>query len=316
MNAFRKKDFLGHLELKRALKSEREIYGLDRTARVSRDLADRLSRNFDHSFIDDPISLSDRADFKSLGDHYDPTLNLVRSNLKKSSPSVIAHELGHAFTIGREARGQAGLYEKLKYYARLMAGSIGNSAIAAGAADLAIAAKNKGSYLRGGILAGAGLAAAVGSALSTYRDEVRATEHGLRSLARTLSDPSGVVIRQGDKPKILTDLEMQEAMEAGRNNLEAALGTYRKALPIGTVVSSGLSGAIGAALGNLIPSKQYTNQAIGLAAAGGLSNSVALAILLESAMRSKAGTKERSDAYKLTGDTSVKVLKSRRYQVE
>jgi hypothetical protein len=312
MNTFRKKDFLGHLELKRALKSEREIYELNRNASVSSDLADRLSRNFDHSFVNDPVSLSDRSDFRSLGDHYDPMLNLVRSNLKKSSPSVIAHELGHAFTIGREARGQAGLYEKLKYYARLMAGSIGQSAIAVGSADLAIAAKNKGSYLRGGILTGAGLAASVGSALSIYRDEARATEQGLKALSRTLSDPSGVAIRQGDKLQVLTDNEIQEAMEAGRANLEAALGTYRKSLPIGTAVSSGLSGAIGAALGSLLPGKQYDTKAMGLAAAAGLGNSVALAILLESAMGSKAGSKKRSDAYKLTGDTSVKVLRSRR----
>lgn len=304
-------DIFGHDALRDRLRHERGVYGIPKESRISNEFADSLSRNFRGDFIGDQVSISDRADFKELGDHYDPTINLVRSNLKKSAPSVIAHELGHAFTMGREARGHAGLSSKLKYFARLLSGTLGQAAITAGSADLVLAARNKSSYLRGSILTGAGLATSIASAISRYNDEARATSEGLLALKKTLSDPGGIVVHEGGKKIRLTGNRLREAMEAGEANLEAALRTYKKALPINTLISSGISGALGAALGSYTPSTE-SNKVVALAAGTGIAPSLGMAILLESSMRSKAGDQARRSIYDATGDKAVNVLASRR----
>lgn len=310
MSLAKQSDLYGRSEVTRRLKAERAIYGLDRNSRVSKHLADALSQNFEEDFIDDPISLSDRRDFKELGDHYDPIHNVVRSNLRKTSPAVLAHELGHAFTMGREARGQAGLAEKLKYYTRLMSGVAGHVGISAGVADLVAAAKNKSSYMRGGILTGLGLAANIGSAVSRYRDETRATTRGLDSLRKTLSNPEGVIVSSGGRRRLLTPEQVQSAMAAGEASLDAALGTYRRALPVQTAISSGISGLLGAAVSSM--SGLPGDALVQTAAMSGLVPAAIATGVLENAMRSRPGSPDREEAYKKIGDGAISILTSRR----
>ena len=107
MAIFKLSDIFGHRDLLQRLKDERDEYGMWRGSSVSESFADELSKNFGKNFGDDKVSLSDRRDFSKLEEHYDPSLNIVRANLKKTSPGILAHELGHLFLHTSERLGFA-----------------------------------------------------------------------------------------------------------------------------------------------------------------------------------------------------------------
>jgi hypothetical protein len=290
---------------------ERAAYGLRRNSSISKDLATAISSNFKGDFDEsDRISLSDRSDFAKMQDHYESTHNLLRTNLSKTTPSVLAHELGHAFSMGRDVRGYRGLFGKAKFYGQNLAKSLGTAAVILGAANLASSQNNNTGLLSGGSLIGAGVASQLAAALGTYSEEANASATGLEALRKALSNPEGVSIGSDiDSPKrVFRPEEIDNLVGHGRKTLDAALGTYKAALPINSIVSIGLQGLGGAVLGKLLGNVN-NKFALGATALVG----AILARKMESTMASsRPGTKEREEMYRLLGDKSVTVLPSRR----
>ncbi len=305
------KEIIDNLENTKS--EERAAYGLRRNSSISKDLAKAISSNFNADFDEsDKVSLSDRSDFSSLQDHYEYPHNVLRTNLDKTSPSVLAHELGHAFSIGRKARGYEGILGKARVYGQHLAKALGTAAVITGAANLASSENDNTGLLSGGSLIGAGIASQLASALGTYSEEANASATGLEALRKTLSNPEGVSIGSGWwRPKrVFSPEEVDNLIGHGRKNLDAALGTYKVGLPFNSMISVGLQGLTGAIIGKL--AGKYINNKIML---GGTALATALAAgLIESDMSSsnRPGTKEREKAYKRLGDKSVTVLPSRR----
>lgn len=230
-------------DLFKALEEERQEYGLSRSNGLSNRFLNDMSNRYTKDLQGDKILLSQRDDFSTADAHYDPIMHTVRLNKNLDTPSIAAHELGHAFSSGSELRGHKGILTKLRSNAADHASQAADNLLFAAPGEY-LAAKSLGSSasIPLAVTLGGGTLLHLIGAAKTYNEEAKASRLGMAALRSMLKDDNAP--RVGNIFKRLVDRLKHGKLDnadrkliASNKSLEAALRTYKVGLGINAATS-------------------------------------------------------------------------------